>query len=160
MNDDSARQPLEDSLEELLLLSELYSDRMRQLAREEKEEKERPEKELVLWTAIAGIQFHVDLDSRAGRKLLRSLTPGTELVLRREPENAYDPWAVAVDTADGRMLGYITRFKNETLARMMDHGHHFEARVEHMSAEEIEKMKTLRTATEQFLLPFSVWFVR
>ena len=147
-----------NSLDEFMKLADLYTDRLHQLAVENAAEKKQPEKELVLWTGIAGIQHHVDIDSRKGKKYLKSLTPGTLLTLRREPDNDYDPWAIAVDAPDGKMLGYITRFKNETIARMMDHGHLFEARVE-----EQKKLVTkapLKTVTEQFILPFSVWLVK
>ena len=148
------------SIEELLNFSEEYADRMAQLRQEEAAEKQKPEKELVLWTAIAGIQHHVDLESRKGRKLLRSLEPGTELILRREPDNEYDRWAIRVETAAGQMLGYITRYKNETIARMMDHGHTFEAQVESIRHEESQESEQRKTYTEQYLLPFSVWLVK
>jgi len=148
------------TLEELLRFADSYSDRMAEVVREEREKNERPERELVLWTAIAGIYHHLDPDSKKGKRILKGLTPGSPLQLQREPENHYDPWAVRVKTTEGQMLGYITRFKNETIARMMDHGHRFEAQVEEMSSQETEKMKANRTATEQDILPFSVWLVK
>ena len=147
------------TLDELLSFADSYSDRMEEVLREEREKNERPERELVLWTAIAGISHHLDPDSRKGKRIMKKLTPGTPLKLLREPKNRYDPWAVRVETAEGQTLGYITRFKNETVARMMDHGHRFEAQVEQMSGRESEKMRAHRAATEQFILPFSVWLV-
>ena len=147
------------TLDDLLKFADSYSDRMEEIAREEREKNERPERELVLWTAIAGIYHHLDLDSKKGKRILKSLTPGTALHLKREPDNRYDPWAVRVETEEGKKLGYITRFKNETIARMMDHGHQFEAQVERMSDQETVKMEANRTATEQYILPFSVWLV-
>ena len=59
---------------------------------------------------------------------------------------------------DGNL--YITRYKNETIARMMDHGHLFEAQVESTKHEETKESEQQKTYTEQFLLPFSVWLVK
>ena len=153
----------DNSLEELLQLADLYGDQMRQLAEERQAETDDPKKELVLWTAIAGIQHHVDVNSKAGQRLLNRLKPGTLLSLRREPENSYDPWAIAVYADKKTKLGYITRFKNETIARMMDHGHQFEARVEpplEVAKYDEEYQKNFRSPTEQFLLSFSVWLIK
>lgn len=70
---------------------------------------------LVLKTAVAGLYFHVDENSDEGRELLKSLTPGTELCLFRDTDNEHDKWAISVYTSDDRELGYVTRFKNETI---------------------------------------------
>lgn len=50
------------------------------------------------------------------------LTPGTKLRFFREPDNAYDPLAIAVQDEQGNKLGYIPRGKNEILSRLMDGG--------------------------------------
>ena len=63
-------------------------------------------------------------------ELLNSFEPGTELVLVREPDNSFDELAVSIRTVDGRKLGYVTRFKVEPLARLMDRGRVFRAYVE------------------------------
>ena len=118
-----------------------------------------PEKELVLWTAIAGLFYYVNPQSEEGGRLLESLQPGTELVLRREPDNPYDRWAIAVETKNHEKLGFVTRYKNETIARMMDYGHRFEARVENTDETEKEIPEKQRAATEQMILPFSVWLI-
>ncbi len=147
-------------LEELLRLAEEYTGLVRELSEkksEKKAEDSRPGKELVLRTAIAGIEHRLDPESEEGKAILASLGPGTELVLRREPENRWDPWAVAVETLDGRALGYLTRYKNETVARMMDHGHRFEAWVEEPGEEEGNAAGETGAPTEDYILPFSVW---
>ncbi len=77
---------------------------------------------LILSTGLAGLEHYVDVSGREGKALLKSLTPGTELRLFREPENEHDRFAVAVYAADGTKLGFLTRFKNETTARLMDLG--------------------------------------
>jgi hypothetical protein len=50
------------------------------------------------------------------------LAVGDALVLRREPQNRYDGFAIAVHRRDGTKLGYIPRGANQTLARLMDAG--------------------------------------
>lgn len=66
-------------------------------------------------TGIAGMQFHVDIESKEGKALLDSLTPGTELMLYRDVDNEHDKWAISVYTKDDREIGYITRFKMKRL---------------------------------------------
>lgn len=114
---------------------------------------------LVLKTGIAGIHFHVDTDSEEGEKLLASLTPGTELMLYRDTDNEHDKWAVSVYTKDDRELGYITRFKNETIARLMDYGKKFYAYIDEQPpepADDTERRRT-RAVTENYKIPFSVY---
>ena len=154
-----AQMPAGTPISELLDFTEEYSNALEAIKRERAAEEAMPEKELVLWTGIAGLQHHVDTESRKGKKLLKSLTPGTELILKREPENPYDRWAIIVETKEGIQLGYVTRYKNETIARMMDHGHKFQAFVE--SAEETGKEipEDRQAFTEQMRLPFSIWRV-
>ena len=159
MSNSIERKSASPSLKELLEFTETYTNRVEQLAREHAAQQLYPEKELVLWTAIAGLQFHVNRESEEGAAFLHSLKPGTELVLRREPENKYDHWAIIVETLDGKMLGYVTRYKNETIARMMDHGHQFEARIESIDDPKTEEARTKGTTTEQYILPFSIWLV-
>lgn len=159
MPDNMQVKPSFSNLGELLEFTKTYTNRVEQLAREQEAQQQYPEKELVLWTAIAGMQFYVNRESEEGAALLHSLTPGTELVLQREPENKYDHWAITVETQDGQMLGYVTRYKNETIARMMDHGHVFEARIESIDDPKTEEARTKGTMTEQYILPFSIWLV-
>ena len=80
---------------------------------------------LVLKTGIAGAQFNIE--SEEEQAALDSLTPGTELLLYREPENEYDEWAIAVYLTEEDKIGFISRFKNETIARLMDAGKKFVA---------------------------------
>lgn len=51
---------------------------------------------------------------------------GDPAVLVRQPDNEYDPNAVAI-TVDGRMLGHFDRGKARRLAKMLDAGAHLEA---------------------------------
>ena len=52
----------------------------------------------------------------------------SELTLQREPDNEYDPFAVKVLFKDQK-LGYIPKSKNQTIARLMDAGKRFYAKV-------------------------------
>ena len=65
-------------------------------------------------TYVAGTAYY---DARRVR-----LRPGDVLILRREPDNAYDDLAIEVFTAAGPKLGYVPRADNEPFARLMDAG--------------------------------------
>ena len=73
---------------------------------------------------IAGFQFH------DGAFALDKLKPGKKLKMVAEPDNPYDPDAVAL-RYKGTMLGYVPRADNGTIAQLMRFGHKgvFEARV-------------------------------
>ena len=123
-------QQLEDYIRQIKSY-EAQAEQIERTAKEEEElKKERPDWKLVLWTGIAGVQFYVDVNCPDGKAFLKSLKPGTELKLVREPKNKYDRWAIAVYTMDGKQLGHMTRYKNETIARLMDAGYAFHAIVE------------------------------
>ena len=114
---------------------------------------------LVLKTAVAGLHFHVDENSDEGRSTLEALTPGTELHLFRDTDNEHDKWAISVYTTDDKELGYVTRFKNETIARLMDYGKVFRAYVDEPPEppkDEDERRRT-RAPTENYSLPFSIY---
>lgn len=119
---------------------------------------------LVLKTGIAGLQFYTE--SEAEQEALNAITPGTELMLFREPENEYDEWAVAVYLTEEDKLGFISRFKNETIARMMDAGKKFIGIVDDLEAsygaKKIEEEGPCRNPcapTENMALPFSVYLI-
>lgn len=114
---------------------------------------------LVLKTAVAGLYYHVDDDTEEGKELLKALTPGTELHLFRDPDNEHDKWAISVYTTDDRELGYVTRFKNETIARLMDHGKVFHAFVDEQPEPPKDSTEYRRTIapTEDYKLPISIY---
>lgn len=114
---------------------------------------------LVLKTGVAGLFYHVNKKSDEGRRMLEKLTPGTELMLFRDTDNEHDQWAISVYTSEDEELGYVTRFKNETVARLMDVGKRFCAFVDEPPEppkDETEHRRT-RAPTEDFDLPFSVY---
>lgn len=117
---------------------------------------------LVLKTGIAGVQFHIE--SEEERDALNVIAPGTELMLFREPDNERDEWAIAVYLTDDDKLGYISRYKNETIARLMDAGKKFVGVVDEpeIDTEQIvgkEMRRNHRAPTENMALPFSVYLV-
>ena len=57
------------------------------------------------------------------------LAPGEALTLRREPANPHDALAIRVQRADGTLLGYLPRPRNEVLARLLDAGKLLTARL-------------------------------
>lgn len=67
-------------------------------------------------TYVAGTAYY------EARRVGGDLRPGEALVLRREPDNAYDDLAIEVFAAAGPKLGYVPRADNEPFARLMDHG--------------------------------------
>lgn len=109
----------------------------------------------VLETAIAGMGFHVE-DEQEEETLLK-LVPGTELALYREPDNQYDEWAIAIYYGKDDMLGYVTRYKNETIARLMDCGKKFIAVVDEPRKPE-NKMNHSMAPTERGI-PVSIYLV-
>lgn len=74
-------------------------------------------------TYVAGLWYHRFRDVRA------LISPGTPLVLRREPSNRFDHRAIEVLTTAGVKIGYVPRWGNEPFARLMDSGRHLEAEV-------------------------------
>lgn len=118
---------------------------------------------LVLETGLAGLQHHIENEEEQRR--IDELTPGTALLLFREPENEHDEWAIAVYITDDDKLGYISRFKNETIARLMDAGKKFIAIVDdpaEIAQKELERIpgkRSRRAYTENMAIPFSVYLV-
>ena len=77
----------------------------------------------VLWTRINGEAYY------QMRESIGTLSVGAPVTLRREPDNAHDRRAIEVLDSDGRKLGYIARIDNSAVARMMDAGERFAARI-------------------------------
>ena len=116
---------------------------------------------LVLKTGLAGAQFHIK--DKAERRALNNIQPGTELLLYREPDNKYDEWAIAVYLTEDDKIGFMSRFKNETIARLMDAGKKFIGVADDPAELEKEDFsdqpRSRRAPTENMALPFSVYLV-
>ena len=72
-------------------------------------------------THVAGVQHH-------NPERCKVLVSGERLTLRREPTNPHDGNAVEI-LSNGVKLGYIPRTEAIFLAKMMDHGFPFYAKV-------------------------------
>jgi hypothetical protein len=69
------------------------------------------------------VECHIAGTSHRDVKAIEpALTPGSLLVLKREPGNPHDDLAIMILMENGKHLGYIPRAKNEALARLMDAG--------------------------------------
>lgn len=116
---------------------------------------------LVLKTGVAGLQFHIENEEE--QAALDAITPGTELMLFREPENEYDEWAIAVHLTKEDKLGFISRFKNETIARLMDAGKKFIGVVDEVESFDedtnTDSQRISHAPTENMSLPFSVYLI-
>lgn len=117
---------------------------------------------LVLKTGMAGLHIHsyqYKDGSDAFYEIIDQLKPGTELRLYREPDNPYDKWAIRVYTQDDIDLGFISRYKNETIARLMDEGRKFVACVDEQPEEtqEVTPQRNLRAPTEDYRLPVAIY---
>lgn len=115
---------------------------------------------LALKTGLAGVQFNIKND--AEKAALEAITPGTELLLYREPDNKYDEWAIAVYLTEEDKIGFMSRFKNETIARLMDAGKKFIAIVDdpaEQAGQAENDRRTRRAPTENMGIPFSVYLV-
>lgn len=117
---------------------------------------------LVLKTGLAGAQFNIK--NEAERDALNNIQPGTELLLYREPDNKYDEWAIGVYLTEEDKIGFMSRFKNETIARLMDAGKKFIGIADDPAEQKEEdtfsdKPRTRKAPTENMAIPFSVYLV-
>ena len=125
--------------------------------------KQKEHRILVFETGIAGLQYH--LHGKEDKQRLDAITPGTELLLYREPENENDEWAIAVYLTEDDLLGYISRYKNETIARLMDAGKRFIAitddpvQIAKQEAERRPGKRSRKAYTENMSVPFSVYLI-
>ena len=77
---------------------------------------------------IAGFTYYDGVD------VFEDLKIGAQLVFKREPENAYDPNAVAIYYGEHK-LGFVPRDENETLKKFLDLGYSdlFEVKISQVS---------------------------
>lgn len=68
-------------------------------------------------TVVAGTSHIEGMD-----ELAAYLKPDDKLVFFREPDNPYDPQAIAIKNSHGMKIGYVPRADNVVFARLMDAG--------------------------------------
>jgi hypothetical protein len=66
--------------------------------------------------AVVGTRYH------AAARVAATLLPDQSLLLRRDPSNRHDPFAVAVHTPAGEWLGFLPRAEARRIARLRDAG--------------------------------------
>ena len=81
---------------------------------------------LVQTCFVAGFQHH------DGKRLYSRMQVGDSLTLVREPRNAHDANAIRVEW-QGKLIGYVPRNENQTLARQFDFGNRFRGRITRLS---------------------------
>lgn len=79
---------------------------------------------LLLECCVAGTTYRENIE-----EIAEWLETGANLRLQREPENKFDPSAIAVYDAQNNILGYVPRAKNEVLARLLEAGKHLSAKL-------------------------------
>lgn len=77
----------------------------------------------LLETHVAGTSWHEAADVEPSR-----FEQEVPLTLVRQPDNEHDPLAIEI-RLDDRRLGYVPRRQNEVVARLMDAGKAFVARI-------------------------------
>ena len=82
----------------------------------------------LLETHIAGLHYY-DI-----KNLSTPLQLADALLLRREPDNVHDELAIIVLTVTAHKLGYLPKFRNPVLARLMDAGKSMVAEVAQLKA--------------------------
>lgn len=76
--------------------------------------------------SVAGFSYY------EGVMVFNKLKIGTELELKAEPDNKYDPLAVAIYSGSHK-LGYVPRSSNYSLAKLLEAGYNlFETRVQYI----------------------------
>lgn len=75
------------------------------------------------FTKVVGVSFEGRQD------VVAQLTPGEEVLLRREPANPFDPHAVQVVRSDGSVVGYLNSALAGRLAPRLDRGARYRATV-------------------------------
>lgn len=80
-----------------------------------------PSTQLVCETFVAGTFFH-------DAKIIQALSIGAELLLEAEPDNPYDPHAIAISSEQG-VLGYIPKERTQELHQRLKAGEQLEVEV-------------------------------
>ena len=80
------------------------------------------------YTKVVGVTRENE-DGTSRQKIIGRLKAGDKAALRREPDNRYDPNAVAVCTASGEQIGYLSREVAAEIAPLLDQGTRVDAEV-------------------------------
>lgn len=67
---------------------------------------------------IAGVRHYLECNGDNCKDSI-TVTRGDEIVLKREPDNLYDPYAVQMLDISGHILGYVPRYYSEGVSEML-----------------------------------------
>lgn len=81
---------------------------------------------------VAGYQYY------DGDTVIKSLRENEELVLKREPSNPYDFYAIEIYTRNNVKLGYVPARLNKMLARMLDQDVNLKIKVKEKDPEAVD----------------------
>ena len=81
---------------------------------------------------------------------------GTEVRLRREPDNPVDRWAIEVFAPDGTRMGYLPSQKNQSVARLIDAGKTIRAVIADSSVESYQPALRTFLPQENPLFPLTL----
>ena len=96
------------------------------------------------FSKIVGVTF-ANPDGSDRQELIEDLddmlqnSPFVDLLLKREPENAYDSNAIQVLDGKGRQLGYLSRSVCTTLAPIMDNGVEVKCHLEQITGHSLDQ---------------------
>ncbi len=82
---------------------------------------------MIFYTKAAGVTFE------GRQQIIRNLNrqglldPGSELILRREPNNPYDRFAVAIIASNGQQIGYLPKDCARQVSMNMANGMRYRA---------------------------------
>lgn len=77
---------------------------------------------------VVGMHFR-ERDGVPAKEIVATFEPGTQVQLEREPENAFDSFAIKV-LYEGHHIGYIEASSALYISPWIDEGHSFTATVE------------------------------
>lgn len=109
---------------------------------------------LILRTGVAGLSRRLRKYGDFAQTLLDMIHTGDLLRLIREEDNDCDPFAVSVHTMTKLKLGYLPKYKNEPVARLMDRGFKCVAFVDSPPEADI-----VWSPTEDIRVPISVYLI-
>ena len=79
-----------------------------------------------IYSKIAGVSFNnTDGSQRQNHlSILENQRIPLPLILKPEPENPYDPYAIAVLSPSGEQLGYLRRSLSYSISQMLEYSYH------------------------------------
>ena len=91
-----------------------HAEEWREVRAEEQREDQR-----TYTLGVVGESFDND-DGTPRQRIIRQCKSGDPIALRREPDNPYDPNAIAVTTAAGEQIGYLSRHNAEWVSDVLE----------------------------------------